>query len=161
MVLGLTIAAAVFAGWATLRWWDASNDESLALAKTRDQVLIAAHANIETLQTLDYREVEDGLDAWLSVTTGELHEELAKVDKKDKAAIEAQAMITKGRVIDAAVLDLSAGGKDATVIAAVETTLEPAKGEITLKRHRFTANLSKVDGDWLLTALDPVPVMSP
>ena len=161
VIIALTVAAAVFAVWAGLRWWQATNDDSLALAKTRDRVLIAASSDIETLTSLDHRNVDDGLQAWLDATTGDLHDQLAEIGPEDKQAIEDAAKVTTGRVVEAAVIDLSAGGDTASVIAAVEISVEPPKGEITLKRNRFTADLLRVDGEWKLASLDQVPVVTP
>lgn len=161
VVVALTIAAAVFAGWAGLRWWQASNDESLELAQTRDQVLIAAHNNIETLNSLDYRDVDDGLDAWLDATTGDLHDQLAEVGDQDKQAIQDAAKVSTGRVVEAAVIDLSAGGDSASVIAVVEVTVQPVDGETTVKSNRFTGDLVLDDGEWKLASLEQVPVVAP
>lgn len=164
LLVGLAVASAVFAGWAGLSWWQAKNDDSLDLARTRDQVLIAAHGNIETLTSLDQRDAESvdaGIDAWLEASTGDLNDELTKVDEQNKKDLVAAANVATGRVVEAAVIDLSAGGDSASVIAAVEITVEPKEGEATVKRNRFTADLLKVDGDWKLASLADVPVVSP
>lgn len=161
LVVALAVVSAVFAGWAGLRWWTASQDESLELAKTRDQVLIAAHTHIETMTTMDHRDVDDGLEGWLAASTGDLHDDVAQVSDEDRQAIEEAGMVSTGRVVEVAVIDLSAGGDSASVIAAVEVSVEPEDGEGTTKHNRFTADLLDVDGAWKLASLDPVPVVSP
>lgn len=161
LAVTLAVASAVFAGWAGLRWWEASHDDSLELARTRDQVLIAAHTHIETLTSLDHRNAEEGLEAWLDASTGDLRDEFATLDEEQREAIEAAGKVTTGRVVEAAVIDLSAGGDSASVIAAVEISVEPEVGETAVKRNRFTADLLRVDGDWKLATLAQVPVVSP
>lgn len=164
LAIALAVAAAVFAGWAALGWYQASNDDSLDLARTRDQVLIAAHGNIETLTSLDQSDaeaVDAGIAAWLDASTADLKDELAQINEQNKKDLVAAGNVATGRVVEAAVIDLSAGGDSASVIAAVEITLQPPDGEATVKRNRFTADLLKVDGDWKLSSLAPVPVVSP
>lgn len=164
LAIALTVASAAFAAWAALTWYQASDDESLALARTRDQVIMAAHAKIETLSTLDQRDgeaVEAGVAAWLEAATGDLHDELARFDEQNKDDLVSAGNLATGRVVETAVIDLSAGGDSASVIAAVEITVEPREGEATVKRNRVTADLLLVDGEWKLASLSPVPVESP
>lgn len=164
LLVALVVASAVFAGWAALGWYQASNDESLELARTRDQVIMAAHARIETMTSLDQRDkesVETGIAAWLDASTGDLHDELAKFDQQNEEDLLAAGNLSTGRVVEVAVIDLPAGGDSASVIASVEITVEPPEGDATVKRDRFTGDLLLVDGEWKLAALSQVPVVSP
>ncbi|MFI5430110.1 hypothetical protein [Aeromicrobium sp. UC242_57] len=154
VVLALAVAASgLFA------WRSAANDDAVALAKTRDTVLMTARQHIVTLNSLDYRKVDEGLKGWAAVTTGTLNDQLAQVDQENRQLLADQKKISVGKVIDAAVTSLD--DTTATVIAAVEITVtDDAKpdAEPTVKRNRFSADLVKVKGEWKLENLQQVAV---
>lgn len=157
--LVLLVVAVLLAASGLFAWWQASHDESRQEALARDAVLIQARQHIERLNTLDYRDVSAGVKAWQSVTTGTLRDQLAGVGADDRKLLAEQKKISTGRVVDAAVVDLD--GTSATVIAAVEVTVkDDAKpgSEPTVKRNRFTADLTQVRGDWKLESLQQVAV---
>jgi Mce-associated membrane protein len=158
-LVALGVVAAIVMVSGLLAWWQAAGDEDLDRAETRDAVLIAGRQHIETLQSLDYRDIDEGLDAWLDVTTGTLHDQLAAVGDDDRGLLADQKKISTGHVIDAAVLDLDDDA--ATIIAAVEITVadDPSAGaEPTIKRNRFSADLVKVKGQWKLENIEQVAV---
>jgi Mce-associated membrane protein len=141
------------------QWWRADHDSGRALAQQRDAVLIAATSHIETLNTLDYRKVADGLAAWQSVTTGTLHDQLAQVGGDEQKLLADQKKISTGKVVDAAVLSLS--DDTATVLASVEVTVEDGlnpSAQPTVKRNRFSADMVEVHGQWLVENLEQVAV---
>ncbi|MFD1248683.1 hypothetical protein ACFQ3F_12860 [Nocardioides ginsengisoli] len=136
-------------------------------AVLRDRVLIAARHGIETMNTLDYRDLDGGLAAWADVTTGTLHDQLVSTSKPDRALLADQHASSVGTVLDAGVVDLD--HDSASVIAAVEVTVTPADepgdepgdkaaAKPTVKRNRFAADLVKVGGRWLLESLQQVSV---
>ncbi len=140
-------------------WWQAAGDDDIARAETRDAVLITARQHIETLNSLDYRSVDEGLDAWLDATTGTLHDQLEAVGADERQLLADQKKISTGKVVDAAVLDLD--DDSATVIASVEITVDDdadSAQEPTVKRNRFSADLVDVDGTWKLENLQQVAV---
>ncbi|MCW2839000.1 MAG: hypothetical protein JWR55_483 [Aeromicrobium sp.] len=158
-LVALGVVAAIVLVSGLLAWWQAAGDGDLDRAETRDAVLIAGRQHIETLQSLDYRDIDEGLDAWLDVTTGTLHDQLAAVGDDDRGLLADQKKISTGRVIDAAVLDLD--DDSATIIAAVEITVadDPSAGtEPTIKRNRFIADLVKAKGQWKLENIEQVAV---
>lgn len=139
--------------------WRASHDDRAALADTRDAVLVAATQDIATLNTLDYRKIDKGLDRWRAVTTGTLHDQLTQVRPRDRKLLAQQRKISTGKVVKAAVVDLGDG--TATVIAAVEVTVRDGgkdSAKPTVKRNRFTADLVRTGGSWKLESLDQVAV---
>ncbi|GAA1743319.1 hypothetical protein [Aeromicrobium alkaliterrae] len=154
LILGVVLA--VVGSWL---WWQASNDDQLAAAETRDSVLIAATGAIETINSLDYRDVDAALTEWEDVTTGVQHDQIAATDDMQRQMLADQKKIATGEVVDAAVLRLD--GDEATVVAAVEITVvdDAAPGsEPTLKRNRFSAEMKKVDGTWLIEDIKQVAV---
>lgn len=158
-LLAMALAAMVSG---LIAWSSASGDDTVKLAETRDTVLVTARQHIETLNSLDYRKVDEGLKAWSAVTTGTLHDQLADVDKDNRTLLADQKKISTGKVIDAAVIDLD--GSTATVLAAVEITVKDdakAGSQPTVKRNRFSADLAKVRGQWKLENLQQVAVNLP
>ena len=122
-------------------------------------MLIVATSNIETLNSLDYRKVDEGLKSWAEVTTGTLHDQLAEVSDDERKLLADQQKISSGSVMDAAMTDFD--DNSATVIAAVESTVNDGadpEAEPTVKRNRFSADLVKVGDEWLLESLEQVAV---
>jgi Mce-associated membrane protein len=155
----LVLVAALVAASGVFMWWQADHDPDRAAAETRDTVLIEARQAIETMNTLDYRSVDQGVKAWSQVTTGTLKDQLAGVSAEDRQLLADQKKISTGRVADAAVIDVD--DDTATVIAAVEVTVKDAAkpdSEPTVKRNRFSADLVKTGGRWKLESLQQVAV---
>src|SRR5687768_3777940 len=77
LVLALTLTAGGFAAWTGQDWYRAAHDDRAAYAAQRDEALAAGEQAVQNLNTLDHRDLNQGLDLWESSTTGELHEQLA------------------------------------------------------------------------------------
>lgn len=122
-------------------------------AETRDQVVIAASEAVEVLNTLDHRDVEGGLDAWETVTTGALHEEILAIGAEQADALAEAGVVSSARVVEAAVLDLDATGGTAQVIAFTEVTVTPRSGPDAVNRSRYVVELRRVDERWLVEAM--------
>jgi Mce-associated membrane protein len=152
------VAALGFAGWAGFSWWQASNDESVAYTRIRDEVLATGRAHVKLLTTLDASDVDGGIRSWLEVSTGALRDELAATDQRTKDALRTAGTVANGRVLDAAVseLDTRTGTAKLLVSVVIETSKD---GEpVNSKRNRFVAGLERTDNGWLLSALDRVPL---
>lgn len=159
--LGLAVLAAIVLAVGLVTWNRAGDHDAASVqrAELRDAVLITARSHIETLQTLDYRDVDGGLATWEDVATGTLKDQLLATTDETRKLLADQQKVTTGKVVDAAIVDLT--DDTATVIAAVETTVADgadAAAEPTVKRDRFTADLVKVGDDWLLESLVQVAV---
>lgn len=160
-VLGWVLLAVslVIAVTGSIAWWSAAHSKDLDTARTRDAVLIQATRDIGTLNSLDSGDVKAGLDAWKAVTTGTLHDQFSGLDEQDRQLLSEQGKVSKGRVVEAAVLDLDGG--TAEVIASVETTVTDAKdasAEPVVKRNRFTATLVRSGGTWKVSDLQQLSV---
>lgn len=155
LVLLAGIAAVVVA---YLSWQDADSDPDRARAALRDRAIIEGTAAVETMNSMDYRDVAAGLKAWESVTTGVLHDQLVSITADERALLAEQGKIATGHVVQAALTDLT--DRTATLIAAVEVTVadDTSGEEPTVKRNRFSADLVQVDGQWKLENLEQVAV---
>ncbi|MFT4286437.1 hypothetical protein [Nocardioides sp.] len=156
---GLALLGLLVMAFGLVSWWRAAHDSSLDLATLRDQVVIAATSDIETMNTLDYRSVDKGLAAWSAVTTGTLHDQIVGMDAEDKKLVTDLQKISTGKVVDLAVVSLDP--TRATVLAAVEVTVADdldTTAAPSVKRNRFSADLVLVHGHWLLERLGQVEV---
>lgn len=179
----LALAGLVLAIIGGVLWYRADHDESLQYAQTRDEVLVEAKQDIETLNTLDSDDVDGAIAAWKKVSTGDFLTTLDAITDEERQTLAAGNTESVGRVIDEAVVDLDARAGRATVIAAVEVTVTPkesagssespdpsaspsatssddaAAGEPVVKRNRYQAELTRDDdGQWLLSDLQQVGV---
>jgi Mce-associated membrane protein len=148
----LAIVAGVALGWQSGRT-DPTPTHAAATAAARDQVLIAASEAVETLNTLDHRDVAGGLETWESVTTGELGDQIAGIQADQAAALAEAGAVSTARVVEAAVVDLDAAAGAAEVIAFVEVTIQPGSGRASVDRHQYSVEMRRVDGRWLVAAL--------
>ena len=140
-------------------WWQAAHDDQLAAAQERDSALIAATDGIETLNSLDHRDVAADLAAWEDVTTGQMQDGIAAIDEAQRQQLAGEQKIATAEVVDAAVL--SVDGNKATVVAAVEISVvddAAPDSEPTLKRNRFSAQMKLVQGEWKIENLQQVAV---
>lgn len=153
------IVAAVIAVVGSWWWWQAAHDDQLAAAQERDSALIAATDGIETLNSLDHRDVAADLAAWEDVTTGQMQDGIAAIDEAQRQQLAGEQKIATAEVVDAAVL--SVDGNKATVVAAVEISVvddAAPDSEPTLKRNRFSAQMKLVQGEWKIENLQQVAV---
>jgi Mce-associated membrane protein len=158
VMLGVVVLALVFAGWGGWTWWQAGNDDSLAYANARDEVLTAGRTQVATLTTLDAHDVDGGINKWLAVSTGGLRDELAATDAKTRQTLKDGGSVATGRVLDAAVSELDTRSGTAKLLVSVEISTVKDGTPAATKRNRFIAGLSRVDGGWKLSALDDVPL---
>lgn len=159
MRIGALVVAALVLCSGLFAWWQTSNNDALLKAQTRDAVLVATSQNIQTMNTLDYRKVDAGLKAWAAATTGTLHDQLTGISAEDRKLLADQKKISTGTVVDAAMINLD--NTSATVIASVEITVKDdahPDAKPTIKRNRFTADLTRVGGVWKLESLQQVAV---
>lgn len=159
--LGVLLVAVLLLAWGTVSWVRASghDDAEVARAELRDTVLITARSHIETLNTLDGRDVEGGLKKWESISTGTFKDQIAATPPETYELLSDQGKASTAKVIDAAVAALE--DDTATVIASVVVTVADAEDPTvkpTEKRNRFVADLTKVNGTWLIEALEQLPV---
>lgn len=158
--VGALVVASIVLASGLFAWWNAARDaEPTGLGDSRDAALIAARSEIETMNTLDYRKVEEGVAAWSSVTTGVLHDQMLQMTPDQLKLLADAKKVSVGKVLDAAVMDVTA--TTATVIASIEVTIQDhavPDSEPTVKRNRLTADLAKVDGEWLLENVQQVGV---
>lgn len=156
--LALFVLALAFAGWAGLEWRGAAADETVGYATTRDEVERIGREQVATLTTLDYHDVDGGIERWLAVSTGALRDELAGTDAATRQTLRDNATVSTGRVLDAAVSELDTRTGTARLLVSVEISSAKDGAPPTAKRNRFVAAMVAEGDSWKLSALDQVPL---
>jgi Mce-associated membrane protein len=152
------VAAAAFAGWGGYSWFSASRAEALTYGTARDEALQTGRELVAQLSTLDYHQVDQGIARWLDASTGPLHDQLARTDDTTKKTLAADAAVSTGKVLDAALSELDEHAGTAKMLASVEVTVAKDKVAPATKRNRFAAQLVRTDAGWKLSALDQIQV---
>lgn len=159
--VALVVAAATVAVWFGISWVRAANDDGLAYSGTRDEVDRVARAAIRTMNTLDYRKLDEGLGNWADATTGTLHDEIVKLTEENKQQLRDAKSVTSAEVRSSAVRELDDRAGKATVIAAIRTTVKTGDKEPVEKYQRIEATLARTDAGWKLEGLGEVAYVQP
>jgi Mce-associated membrane protein len=151
LVAVATIAAVAFG----VLWLTASNgNKSSDLAQSRDAALRAAEQGSINLTTLDYHNVQQGLDRWKQSTTGDLYTQLTQgnlVSTFTKQAQQAKS-VTVGKVLDGVLTQLS--GDKAQAIVYMQVTVSAAGAKPTTKLVPLQWDLTNVPKQgWKLSGL--------
>ena len=161
VAVALVVAATAVAGWFGVAWFQASNDDGLAYSGKRDEVDRVARAAIVTMNTLDYRKLDEGLSNWADTTTGPLHDEIANLTADKKKQLTDAKPITSAKITSSAVKELDDRGGKATVIAAIEKTVQTGDAKPQPSYQRIQATLTRTADGWKLETLGPVPYAQP
>ena len=156
MALVAAVCAAYF-GWS---WYSAAHDESLRYSQARDEALRAGEQAIQNLNTLDYRNLDEGLKIWQDSSTSELYREIVQGRSQFEQAVRKAQTITSAKVLDAAVTELDRHAGKASVIVALQVTVTPPKGEPAIRKTRLVGQLTRTSTGWKLSALAQAPVGS-
>jgi len=157
-IVAVLVVAVAFVAVSGVVWWRAAHSPDRDIATARDAALLGARVDIATVNSLYYRDVDQGLARWLAVTTGTLHEQILQATKTEKRVIAKARVTTDATVVDAAVTNVDPVKGTATVIASVDVRKTPASGQSVIARNRFSAAMRRVGGQWRLAALSPVQV---
>jgi Mce-associated membrane protein len=132
---------------------NATNPAEARTAAARDDALADGRTAVEVFNTLDYRDVEAGLDRWEAVATGELLTQLTDGRKTSAAIIRQQKTMTTAEVLDAALAEFDEAAGTATLLAAVSVDATHEGQEPVNKRTRITATLERDGDEWKVSEL--------
>lgn len=156
-VLAVAVLALVF-GIVQVR---SGPSESEKRADLRDQAMVQGQRALEILQTLDSRDIDAGVKRWMSVSTGVLHDQFAAMPAEHRATMADAGKVTKGTVVSAGLIDLK--DTTATMLASTEVSVgtPDASQAPTVKRNRYQADLTLVNGTWKIEDMGLVAVTLP
>ena len=155
-VTALAVIAFVAAGWFGLSWYLAAHNKSLAVGADRDAVLRDAQQATLTLNTLDYRHVQDGLTLWEQSATGSLLTQLRANRDSYAKAITDSSTVSNGSVVDAAVASLDDRAGTAQVILGLDVTSQVDKGDPGCVHRRVHVDMVRTGHGWKIGNLTPV-----
>jgi len=161
VAIALVVAAAAVAAWFGIAWFNASGNENVEFSGKRDEVDRVARAAIVTMNELDYRKLDEGLANWADATTGPLHDEIAGLTADKKKQLTDAKPVTKAKITSSAVKELDDRGGKATVIAAIEKSVQTGNGKAQTSYQRIQATLTRTKDGWKLENLGPVPYAQP
>lgn len=150
----LTAVAVAAAAWFGMAWGSAASDDGLARAAQRDVVLQAAKQGLVTLHTLDHREAKRDVAAWLEVTAGGLHRDLAGDQAGQREQARQTKTVSSAELLLVSVTELNGHAGTAQVIAVLTTTLETRGEKTSTGRKRVNAELVRRDGRWKISAVE-------
>ncbi|MFI6943465.1 nuclear transport factor 2 family protein [Streptomyces sp. NPDC050418] len=156
--LALTLVAGGFAVWAGWSWYDAAHSGTASYATARDDALAAGEQAVQNLNTLDHKDLGDGLDLWESSTTGALNGQLVDGRPAFEKQVREARTVSTAKVLDGALTELDERAGKARVLVALRVTVTAADGESSQKDSRMLGELTRADGHWKLSALGQAPV---
>jgi Mce-associated membrane protein len=159
--VALLVAAVAVAGWFGVAWFQTANDDGLAFSSTRDEVGRVAENAIETMNTLDYNKLDDGLADWANVTTGTLNGEVTRLSEDDKKSLRDAKWVASAKVRSLGVRELDERGGKAVVIAAVEVTVSIGGAKAKTDFRRVEGTLLRTGTGWKLDLLTPIQGAQP
>lgn len=159
--VALVVAAAAVAGWFGVAWFNAANDDSLRYSQVRDEVNRVGQAAVVTMNTLDYRKVDEGLKDWETATTGKLHDEVLKGKQTSRDAIVAAQSVTKATVLSSAVSELDDRAGQASVLVALKVHVTVKGEEPRDKFMRLAGKLQRTEDGWKLYEIGQVSYVQP
>jgi Mce-associated membrane protein len=158
VAIALVVIAAGCAGWFGWSWYHAQHSGSVASARLRDQVLRQGEQAVQNFNTLDYRHLSQGLSLWQSSSTGTLRTEITRGRAQFEQAVRSAKTVTTALVLDGALTSLNPQSGTASIIVALQITVQPQTGQATTKQSRLAGTLAQTGSGWKLSALSQVPV---
>lgn len=155
---GVLTAVLLFAAWAGWSWASAPRVSGAVAA--RDQALVAGQQAVLNFNTLDYRHVASGVRLWEQSSTGKLHAQIVAGQAGFEKQIARARTITTAKILDAALTKLNLAAGRATIIVAIQITVTPSRGKLSVKQSRLEGELTRTPSGWKLADLTQVPVGS-
>lgn len=115
-----------------------------------------ARTQAKTFFSLDHRDPETSIDEMLELATDDFRESYeARRDQVVKNLVEKKIVVTASVPEDGAAVEFLSGDR-AEVLVAVDVTTASGSSGSESQRYRTRVELSRVDGDWLMSAINQV-----
>lgn len=152
----LVAVAAVAAVVLGILWAVTLTDGSRELAQARDVVLVDARQAAINLNSLDFENVEAGLDLWEQSSTAGLLEEFRSNRAEYAQLVTESQRTTEATVPDAAVAELDLRAGIARVIVGVDVQVTAQGQEPSLFRQRLQMEMTRTEAGWKASRADIV-----
>ncbi|HWJ11652.1 MAG TPA: hypothetical protein VNS46_19890 [Nocardioides sp.] len=138
--------------------WQHGHQEPSALqqrADTRDEARAAALRDVEALMSADHSDPAGTFETWSAVTTGRLHAQLTDRRRSILKRLKATQEVTAVRTVEAALSSWDEEAGTARLLAVLELRTT-SKDKPSTRTVRYLAMTQRVDGRWLLSAVQQV-----
>lgn len=135
---------------------DLREDDAIAIKTARDEAAKAGRDAIVAMNTLDYHEIDAGLDDWERVTTGALHDEVVNGRAASKTAITNARSVTKAEVLSSAVAAVDERAGTATVLVSLKVNVVVKDIAPSDKFMRIKGTLTRTGEGWKLDGIGQV-----
>lgn len=144
-----------------LAWQRATAEPSVASQRVaaRDDARTATLRAVATLMSADHQDAAGTFDAWSGVTTGRLHAQLADQRAAIIKRLRTTKEVTTVRTVDAALASWDDGAGTARLLTVLELRTSSGK-ETSSRTVRYLAMTQRVDGEWLLSAVQQIGAAS-
>lgn len=136
-------------------------DDDIAFTRARDEVTAAARDAVVVLNTLDHRELDEGLAAWAEVTTGALHEEVTGLPAESRQQLLDAQSVTSAEMLAVAVRELDERAGTATVLTSVKLSVTIRDDRQPVRYDRGRTTLTRTDDGWKVDSMSSVPYAEP
>jgi hypothetical protein len=130
----------------------ASGAAGAPIGAGRDDSLRTAEEAAVTLNTLDYKAVQQGLDRWEAVATTPLLDQLRTRRAEAAATAEKAKTASTAKVLAAAVSKVNPDASSADVLVVVEVTTTDAKNATSTKQLRERLSVLQTAQGWKISA---------
>ena len=154
----LALVAAVAAAWTGWSWYGAAHDGDAAFARARDTALAAGEQAVQNMNTLDHDDLAHGLDVWEGSTTGDLHSQLVQGRDDFVKQVQLAQTDSTAKVLSGAVTELDTRAGKASVMVALQITVQAPKSKPSVKESRLLGELTRTPAGWKLSALGQAPM---
>lgn len=154
VLAGLTLTALVLAAGVGALYHQLQRAQAIEQARTA--AAGAAEASVEDLLSFDHKTLDRDLAEDKKLTTGKLRADYARLSAGLVApATEKQQIVTRTRVVASSVVSVEPGRVVTLMFVDQATTSKKLKSP-QVERSRVRATMTKVDGEWLVSGLEPV-----
>lgn len=154
VLAGLTLAALVLAAGVGALYYQVQRAQAVEQARTA--ATGAAKAHVEDLLSFNYKTLDQNLAKAKKMTTGKLRADYVKLSTGQVApATKKKQLVTETRVVASSVVSAEPG-KVVTLMFVNQATTSKKLKTPQVERSRVRATMTKVDGKWLVSGLEPV-----
>ncbi|MGP4015285.1 hypothetical protein [Saccharopolyspora sp. 5N708] len=155
VLCAVSLVASLFFG---ISWALVAGDSLIDRGEARDAALRDGQSAIINFNTLDYRDVDRGLQRWEDNSTGPLRDEVRQGRQNYATQIGQAKSTTTARILDAGIVELDEHAGKAEMIAVVQVTVTIDGQQPANKQDRYQAELTREGDKWKLSGLGTVPV---
>jgi Mce-associated membrane protein len=112
-----------------------------------------ASGAVDTLNTMDYRNVDSGLDAWLGATSGQLHAQMTQTTAMLKLQFANQHISMSGKILTIRV-DAEDTAAGTARVSGTDDVRITSPGSDKTNHDKFQAQLVRTNSGWKLTKFD-------